>query len=58
MYLLKIPNIYKLEVLKIMYKINTKTVPNCFGDFLQISSKTHYYPTRFATDNNYSLFFF
>ena len=39
-----------------MYKIITKTLPNCFGYFLQISSKTHYYPTRFATGNNFSLF--
>ena len=38
-----------------MYKINTKTLPNCFSDFLQIPSKTHYYPTQFATSNNYSL---
>ena len=58
MNLLKIPSIYKLEVLKIMYKINTKTLTNCFGDFLQILSKTHYYPTRFSTGNNYSLFLF
>ena len=41
-----------------MYKINTKTLPNCFDDFLQISPKTHHNPTQFATGNNYSLFFF
>ena len=39
-----------------MYKINTKTLPNWFGDFLQISSEMHYYLTRFATGNNYSYF--
>ena len=58
MNLLQIPSIYKLEVLKIMYKINTKTLRNCFGDFLQIPSKTHYCPTRFATGNNYFFFLF
>ena len=52
------PHIYKLEVLKIMYKINTKTLTNCLSDFLQISSRTHYYPIQFATGNNYSLFLF
>ena len=41
-----------------MYKINIKTLLNWFGDFLLIHSKTHYYPTRFATGNNYSLFIF
>ena len=54
MNLLKIPSIYKLEVLEIMYKINTKTLPNSLGDFLQISSKTL---TRFAIGNNYSYYF-
>ena len=38
---LKISRIYNLEVLKIMYKINTKTLFNCYGDFLRISSKMH-----------------
>ena len=42
---LKIPSTYKLEVLKIMQIINAKTLPNYVGDFLQIFSKTHYYPT-------------
>ena len=41
-----------------MYEINTKTLPNCFGDFLRIPSETQYYPTRFATSNNYSSFRF
>ena len=36
---IKIPSIYKLEVLKIMHKINTKTLPNCVGDLLQISRR-------------------
>ena len=58
MILLKIPSIYKLEVIKKMYKISTNTFSNCFGDFLQIPSKSHYYPNRFATGNNYSLFHF
>ena len=56
MSLLKISSIYKLEVLKTMHKIKTKTFPNCFGDFLQILLKTHYYPTRLATGNNYFVF--
>ena len=58
MNLLKIPSIHKLEVLKIIYKINTKTLSNCFSEFLQIPSKMHYYRTRFAYGNNYSLICF
>ena len=58
MNLLKIPSICKLEVLKIMHKVNTKTLSKCFGDFLQIPSKTYYYPTLLAPGNNYSLFRF
>ena len=38
-----------------MYKINTKTLPIGFGEFLQIPSETHYYPTQFVTGDNYSL---
>ena len=53
--ILKIHNIYKLEVLKIMFKIKEKLLPNCFCDFFHSPSDTQLYPTRHATSVNFSV---
>ena len=53
--LLILSNIYKLEILKLMSKYENNSLPNCFKDFIALPSKLHYYPTRFATGDNYSI---
>ena len=53
--LLKLNNIYKLEVSKLMYKFKSKSLPICFNEYFVLPSKVHSYSTRFVTGNNYSL---
>ena len=53
--LLKLNNIYKLEVSKLMYKFISKSLPICFNEYFVLLSKVHFYSTRFVTGDNYSL---
>ena len=53
--LLKLNNIYKLEVLKLMYKLKSKSLPICFNEYFVLPSKVHSYSTRFVTGDNYTL---
>ena len=52
--LLKLNNIYKLEVSKLMHKFKTKSLPICFNEYFVSPSKVHSYFTRFVTGDNYS----
>ena len=53
--LLKLNNIYKLEVSKLMYKFRSKSLPICFNEYFVLPSKVHSYSTRFVTGENYFL---
>ena len=46
--LLRLDDIYKLEVLKFMFSFEKKTLPNCFKDYFTIPSEMHEYPIKFA----------
>ena len=50
--LLRLDDIYKLEVLKFMFSFKKKILPHCFKDYFTIPSEIHEYPTRFACDDN------
>ena len=49
--------IYKLEILKFMFKYRNKTLPNCFKSYFITKSETHNYPTRFACNDNWAAAF-
>ena len=51
--LLKLNNIYKLEVSKLMYKFKFKSFTLCFNEYFVLPSKVHSYSTRFVTGDNY-----
>ena len=53
--LLKLNNIYNLEVSKLMYKFKSKSLSICFNKYFVFHSKVHSYSTRFATGDNCSL---
>ena len=53
--LLKLNNIYKLEISKIMCKFKSKSLPNCFNEYFVLPSKVRSYSIRFVTGDNYSL---
>ena len=55
--LLRLDDIYKSEVLKLMFSFKKKILPNCFKDYFTIPSKIHEYPTRFACDDNWAVNF-
>ena len=55
--LLRLDDIYKLEVLKFMFSFKKKILPNCFKDYFTIPSEIHEYPTRFACDDNWAVNF-
>ena len=55
--LLRLDDIYKLEVLKFMFSFKKKILPNCFKDYFTISSEVHEYPTGFACDDNWAVNF-
>ena len=55
--LLRLDDIYKLEVLKFMFSFKKKILPNCFKDYFTIPSEIHEYPTRFACDGNWAVNF-
>ena len=51
--LLRLDDIYKLEVLKFMFSFKKKILLNCFKDYFTIPSEIHEYPARFACDDNW-----
>ena len=55
--LMNVCQIYKLEVLKFMFKYTNKTLPNCFKNYFTTPSETHNCPTRFAFDDNWAAIF-
>ena len=55
--LLRLDDIFKLEVLKFMFSFKKKILPNCFKNFFATSSEIHKYPTRFACDDNWAVNF-
>ena len=55
--LLRLSDIYKLEVLKFMFSFKKKILPNCFKGYFTIPSEIHEYPTRFACDDNWAVNF-
>ena len=57
LHLMNLCQIYKLEILKFMFKYKNKTLPNCFKNYFISPSETHNYPTRFACDDNWSAAF-
>ena len=50
--LMNLCQIYKLEIVKLLFKYKNKTLPNCFKNYFVSPSETHNYPTRFACDDN------
>ena len=50
--LLKLSNIYKLEVLKFVYKFRVKLLPSSFADYFHSAPEIHNKPTRFSKSNN------
>ena len=55
--LLRLDDIYKLQVLKFMFSFKKKILPNCFNDYFTIPLEIHGYPTRFACDDNWAVNF-
>ena len=52
--LLKLRNIYKLEVLKFVYKFRARLLPSSFADYFHSAPEIHM-PTRFSKSNNLAL---
>ena len=55
--LLRLDDIYKLEVLKFMFSFEKKIPSKCFKDYFTIPLEIHEYPTRFACDDNWAVNF-
>ena len=55
--LLRLIDIYKLEVLKFMFSFKKNILPKCFNDYYTIPSEIHEYPTRFACNDNWAVNF-
>ena len=56
--LLRLIDIYKLEVLKFMFSLKKKILPKFFNDYYTIPSEIHEYPIRFAcNDDNWAVNF-
>ena len=53
--ILKVRDLYNLEVAKFMHGHHKKVLPTCFDDFFHERSNTHSYNTRSASRKNYSL---
>ena len=53
--LLKLHNIYKLEVSKLMYKFKSKSLPICFNEYFLSSSEVHSYSTGLVTSDKITL---
>ena len=54
LYLLRLKNIFKLEILKFIYNYQNKFLPKCFSDFL-LCLRNYSHPTRFESSDNYSV---
>ena len=50
---MKLKDIYKLEVLKFVYKFIKNYLPECFDNYFLPASKIHNYSTRFASEYNW-----
>ena len=55
--LMNLCQLYKLEILKFMFKYKNKTLPNCFKNYFVAPSETLNYPTRFACGDNWAAAF-
>ena len=53
--ILKVRDLYNLEVAKFMHGHHKNMLPTCFADFFQERSETHSYNTRSSSQRNYSL---
>ena len=53
--ILKLEDIYKLELAKFMYQINYKKVPTIFVDLFTSTTKLHHYETRRTRSSNFFL---
>ena len=53
--ILKLEDIYKLELAKFMYQINYKKVPKIFVDLFTSTTKLHHYETRRTRSSNFFL---
>ena len=53
--LLKLSNIYILEVLKFVYKFRARLLPSSFADYFHSAPEIHNMPTRFSKSNNLAL---
>ena len=52
LHLLKLNNIYELEVLKFACKFKMKTLSKCFENYFQLDSQVHIYSTRLTANEN------
>ena len=52
--ILKVQDLYKLEVAKFMHGHYNDTMPSCFNTFLQETNETHSYNTRSSKNRNYA----
>ena len=52
--LLKLNQIFELEVLKFVFKFKNKLLPICFNDYFRPASEIHRYSTRFSTHHNWA----
>jgi len=50
---LKAQDIYKLELAKLMHKLNDGLLPSIYNGLFQRSSDLHNYHTRYASNQNY-----
>ena len=51
--ILKLHDIYKLELAKLMYKFHHEMLSTSFKDLLQKTAEVHCHNTRYATNQNY-----
>ena len=50
---MKLKDIYKLEVLKFVYKFIENYLRKCLSNYFSPASKIHHYSTRFASEHNW-----
>jgi len=51
--ILKLHNIYKLELAKLMHTFHHEMLPTSFKDLFQKTAEVHCHNTRYATNQNY-----
>jgi len=51
--ILKLHDIYKLELVKLMHKFHHEMLPTSFKDLFQKTAEVHCHNTRYATNQNY-----